>query len=232
MLLIGDRFCTLLETINDTRMVIKAQDLDIPDREPVRCYREYLGYCLGTRLGLSIPKTRLLLHPRYGRISAQYFVKEAQSMSEIEQRTLVISSLGFRIILFDLLCGNHDRRLDNLLTAHGIVMPIDFNVAFSFNEPVKFIELNLLIMRWFGIEGALCLRPHDWKLLSLEIKRLEHLLDRRYLNRCLDEIDPLFLPTCERNWLFKHLTGRLQLLYPSLEYWWQTTITPLHKWIY
>lgn len=233
MLLLGNKFCTFLEVIDGKYAVLKAQDYCIPDREKVFCFREYLGYCLGTRLGLVIPRTQLLLHSHYGRVSAQQYVSEAKPVSRAMQRSLATSTLGFRIMLLDLVCGNHDRRLDNLIEVNGTILPIDFNVAFVFKRPTSLFhaEVNTLVMRWFGIEGALTLQPDDRVRLLKEIERLEQLLNNQYLHYCLNEIEPLFLSVNERHWLFEQLMRRRQLLHSTIDQWWDKTIAPLHKWI-
>lgn len=230
MILLGDKFCTFLDRINGVYTVIKAQDFCIPGREPVRCFREFLGYHMGERIGLAMIETQLILHPRYGRISAQYFVQEARRISQADRQTLATDTVGFKIMLLDLLCGNHDRRRDNILKANRTIFPIDFNVAFAFRRPLMFVEFNAMVMRWLGLEGATTLDSMDRIRLTSEIAHLERRLNEHYLRSCLNAIHPAFLTLHEKRWLLGHLIQRLRLIRPAFEHWWETTIIPLFKW--
>lgn len=230
MILLGDKFCTFMDRIDGVDAVIKAQDMRIPGRDSVRCFREYLGYCLGVGVGLAMIDTRLIRHPHYGRISAQQFVCTAQRISRADRLALATETVGFKIMLLDLVCGNHDRRRDNILTANGTVFPIDFNVAFGFRRPLMFAEFNTMVMRWFGLDGTLALQASDRVRLTSEISQLEDRLNESYLRSCLDAIHPAFLAVHEKRSLLEHLIQRLRLVRPAFEHWWETTITPLFKW--
>src|SRR6266545_4239993 len=115
MQVIGTRFSTWVGSFNGADHVWKAMDVSLPNRKPSSCFRELLGFRLGSRLGLAVPATRLVYDERYGRVSVQRVIAGARSPTPGEQHALATSRTGLRILLLDLLCRNHDRRPANLL---------------------------------------------------------------------------------------------------------------------
>lgn len=228
MLLIGQKYCTFLGHIENRLCIIKAQDISIYNRKPVQCYREYLGYLIGKRLGLQVPKTHLLVHPVYGRISVQHFLYEARRIPLSLYNSLKTSAVGLKIILFDLICANRDRRQDNVLELSGAVLPIDFNVAFKFDVSNNFYaEANSIFMRWLGIDGVLGLHREDRDRLHTVTQTMQRLIDRYYLHYCLKEIEPCFLSSEEKEQLLFRICYRIDNLQRFLEEWWAKTIEPL-----
>ncbi|MFX0197876.1 MAG: hypothetical protein ACFFCW_17275 [Candidatus Hodarchaeota archaeon] len=228
MILIGQKFCTFLGVIEDELFIIKAQDVSVSNRKPIRCYREYLGYLIGTRLGLKVPKTHLLVHSVYGRISVQNFIYNARRIPLSLYHSLKTSTVGFKITLLDIICGNHDRRPDNVLELSGAVLPIDFNVAFGFNgENAFYAEANTIIMSWLGVDGILELHQEHRHRLQTEARTVQRLVDKQYLHYCLQKIEPCFLSSGEKERLFVRIWDRIDNLQGFLEEWWQQTVAPL-----
>src|SRR5262245_52173983 len=131
---VGKRFGTWVETLDGVEHVWKSMDFAPPGREPSACYRELLGFQLGSRLGLAMLETRLFRHPVYGRVSVQRMIRGARPAGAAERQALALATTGLRILLLDLLARNPDRRAANLLVAGAVVFPIDFNVAFDYGE--------------------------------------------------------------------------------------------------
>jgi hypothetical protein len=230
MRLIGTRFSTWRVRLGGADHVLKSMDFVPPGREPSLCFRDFLGYRLGSRLGLAVPATRLLRHPRWGRCSAQLWIAGARPPTAAEQRRLAPAAAGLRILLLDLLSRNGDRRADNLLVAGPAVFPIDFNVAFDFpDDGLSYEECRDQIMRWFGLAGVLGLGPGDRDRLLGEGRRLAGLLSDPYLNFALGLVDDPFLSGPDRARLLACLRRRRDALGPSLARWWDETVNPLHR---
>jgi hypothetical protein len=228
MILIGQKFCTFLGVIEDELFVIKTQDISVSSRKPIRCYSEFLGYLIGKRLGLPVPKTHLLIHSALGRISVQHFLYEARRIPMSLYNSLKTSTVGLKIILLDLICANHDRRPDNVLELSGAAIPIDFNVAFQFNSTNNFYaEANSIFMRWFGIVGVLDLHQEDYYRLQTMARIVQRRVDKQYLHWCLQEIEPCFLSSAEKERISVCIYDRIDNLQGFLEEWWQQTMAPL-----
>lgn len=233
MILIGESFSTYLAMVEGEPSIVKTQDVCAPGRQPVLCYREALGYRIGTRLGLPIPPTRLGVDPRLGRISLQHWVANARHLSAAHHRRLATTRAGFRIVLFDLLCDNHDRRPENLIQRNGTAFAIDFNAAFGFRQreiqrEIQGVAEESIISKWFGIDGALALEPADRAALTTEVGRLEKVLDPKYLHCCVRELPAAFLAREEKEVLLEHLLERRRRVRPTVERWWNINIAPLH----
>lgn len=228
MRLIGRRFSTWIEHSLDMDWIIKSMDLVPPDREPSICYRDYLGFRLGARLGLAVPETRLDLLETYGRCSVQCCVPGAREVTSGEQQSLCASPTGLRIMLLDLLCRNRDRRLENLLLVGGVYFPIDFNVAFRFDDrPIPSAESSRIIMNWLGIEGALTTAARGWDALSRQVESVQNLLSEHFLTYAISSVGQEFLSGDERTRVLGELLRRRQALPAFLGRWWQETAIPL-----
>ena len=131
MWLIGETFVTYRMTVEGDISIVKMEDYPVPGRENPRIYREYLASHLAARIELPVPPTRLRQDPRYGRMSVQQYVHRATKPDPLWLERMATSTLGMRIALFDLVCGNHDRKPDNLLQRGTAMIPIDFNTAFQ-----------------------------------------------------------------------------------------------------
>jgi hypothetical protein len=201
MFLIGEKFVTYLMLFEGEAAIVKMDDYAVPGRENTRSYREYLAFRLASRIGLSVPRTSLQQHPRYGRLSVQRYVHGARKPTLSLLERMATSSLGIRIALFDVLCGNYDRKLDNLLQLGTDIIPIDFNVAFQemttgcdFDE-----ETGMILARWFQIRGILSLTSAHRSLLLGEARQIAERLDDAFIRSCLAEIPPIFVIRQKRN---------------------------------
>lgn len=229
MRLLGRKYATVLDATDGELTVLKLEDCEVEGRSPVRCHREYLGHRLGARLGLAVPRTRLLVHPRYGRASAQVYLAGARPVTSSEMRALARSRVGLRILLLDLLTANSDRREDNLLLRGDTVFPIDYNVAFAYaNEGARPIPIAALLMRWVGIDGALLFGTGERRMLQEELSRLEGLIADGFVRAVVAEIDPAFLRPGEAARLAREICARRSALRVAVDAWWRTSIRPLH----
>jgi len=227
--LIGSRYSTFLVDIDDQRCLVKTMDLDVPDRRPVQCHRELLGYLLATRLGLAVPPTSLLEHPVWKRVSVQRWIEDARPLTLEERQTLRLEPTGLRILLLDLLIANRDRSVANLLTARGVVFPIDFNVAFAFGvESARLDEPNSMIMRWLDIGGVLALRHDHLAALLVEIDRALHLVSMEFVHYAVGQLPEAFLAPGERQQLIAGLRTRRSALATWIQTFWRETVAPLH----
>lgn len=210
--------------------MIKAMDLVVANRSPVRCYREALGQKLATRLGLAVPETRLLDLPELGRVSVQRWIDDARALTPERRAVLVREPIGMRILLLDLLVANRDRTSDNVLERNELVFPIDFNVAFSFSDdPPRVEEPAMTILRWLGIPGALALDPTGRAMLLAEVDRAEHLLSPAYLRFVVGEIPDKFLLPGERERLLAGLEARRALLRGWVWAFWHDSVEPFYR---
>lgn len=231
MQLLGNRFCTFHDVLYGQQVIIKAEDFVVPHREQVRCFREYLGSLLAQRIGLPVPQTTLMQHERYGRISCQRFYPHARTISLAEMRAISATETGIRILLLDILCGNQDRRHENLIVRGTQLVPIDFNVAFAFKKKLSSTDINSWVGNWFGFETILALQPADWTKFSEELDFVLGRLDEQYLQKAVNYIDPHFLLFNERAWLLQHLLDRRNLLRGCIEEWWCSNVNAL-SWIH
>jgi hypothetical protein len=230
MYVVGRRYSTWVDAIDGVDYVWKSMDVAPPGREPSLCFREFLGFCLGSRLGLAVPATELRCDRRYGRVSVQRLIVGSRAPMVEEQRAVATSTSGVRILLLDLVIRNPDRRAANLLLAGNTVFPIDFNVAFDFDgDGLAYAEFRDLIMRWIGLPGVLRLLPTDRACFQEEARRMEHLLSTPYLTYTLNLVDDRFLSADDRTRLRLGLERRRDAVGPMLERWWHETVRPLHR---
>ena len=226
MNLVGTRYATFL----DRDLLVKAEDLEVPERLPVRCYREALGARLASRLGLASPPGELLVDLDRGRLFKRPWLFRAATPGKGDLAALLSSPEGLRILLLDVLIANHDRRVDNLLVLEGQLIPIDFNVAFGFatgrapSEPA-----DTTIMRWFGTRGVLALHRDVRQRLDEEISRLLHLLGEPYIHWAVAQIPDVFISPEERLLLLEGLLFRREHLASWINDWWDMTVAPLHR---
>jgi len=226
---VGTRFATFLAQVAGRPAIVKAEDYTVAELRPVRVHREWLGARLASRIGLAVPATRLAVHPVVGRLSVQDFVTGARRISAEELRRVATTPEGLRIMLFDVLIANHDRRPDNLLILGNAVLAIDFNVGFDFAEvPIGWSPTTLMQL-WLGIDGMLAFRPDDRQRLDDEAARIEALLDENYLADTVAAIGEAFLPGSERALLLEGLLARRRTLRRwALDFWTQH-IAPIHR---
>jgi hypothetical protein len=226
MNLIGTRYATF----HAGPWLVKAQDLKVPDRLPVICYREALACALGTRLGLTIPVTHLVEHPEHGRIATQPWLDHARPPSPQQLADLRFAPTGIRILLLDLLIANSDRRDDNLLDLGGTIAPIDFNVSCAFaREGGRYEPPDMTIMRWFGTAGVLGLPRDGLATLTGEIERFEHLISEPYLHFACERLPDAFIDELERKRLVQALVLRRRDIGAWLRDWWHRTVEPFHR---
>jgi hypothetical protein len=227
---IGRRYATFAATVDGQPSVVKAMDPRPGEGVAVRCYREALGARLGTRLGLAVPRTSLVEHPEWGRISVQRWVGGARPLSAGRWAELARSPPGLRILLLDLLVANRDRHRENLLERDGAVFPIDFNVAFGFaDDPPRVEPAGDTILRWLGVGGAAALAPRDLGGMLAEAHRAERALSPEYLHCAVADLPERFLRCGERERLLAGLLERRTLLEPWVRRFWCETIEPLHR---
>ena len=226
MNLIGHKYATF----RDGPLLVKAQDLSVRGRLPVACYREALAYRLGTRLGLAIPPTELLTHPKHGRLSVQRWLEDARPPSQERLDCLRFEPTGIRILLLDLLVANADRRDENLIERDGTILPIDFNVAFAFAGATPRIEMpEMTIMRWFGTAGVLALPTDGMSHLEAQVASFEHLISDPYIRFAVAQLPDEFVTAPERERLQQGLASRRAAMATWLRDWWQRTVEPLHR---
>lgn len=226
MNLIGTQYATFQAGTS----LVKVQDFVVPDRLPVRCYREALGCRLGARLGLSVPPAELVVDPVFGRVSIQPWLASARAPSTGRLADFRFEPDGIRTLLLDLLIANPDRRNANLLQLDELIVPIDFNVAFGFASDVPRVEdPDLTIMRWFGTRGVLALPRNGLVAIETEIARLEHLLDERYIRAAARSLSERFIDAPERERLTRGLLDRRAQLGAWIREWWHRTVVPLHR---
>ncbi len=224
------RYSVWLEALDGLDHVWKSMDFSERCPAPSLCYREYLGFLLGTRLGLAVPSTRLLRDPRYGRISVQRFITGARPVTTAERDGLAGTPTGIRLLILDLICRNPDRTNANLLIRDGAVFPIDFNVAFDFQDDrLDDNKFRSFITHWFGPAGVVLLSPRDGDRLLLELERAAHLLGDSFLDHSVALVDDEFLAEEERVTLLDGLKRRRDILRPTLARWWEETVAPVHR---
>ena len=229
MTLIGEVFATYRMSVEDKIAVVKMEDYSVPGRKNSRCYREYLAFRLASRIGLSVPHTSLLQDPQYGRVSVQQYVHEATKPTQSLLKKIATCPLGMRIALFDILCGNHDRKPDNLLQLGTEIIPIDFNTAFQATTDADFDqETNIILARWFQIRGILSLKPPHQSLLLGEVRQMVERLDDSFLQACLADIPISFCTQEEVEQVRDFLMARRDQLYTSVSTWWEENVAPLH----
>lgn len=226
MILIGTRFATF----RDEGFLVKSEDLHVPERSPVRCYREALGFMLASRLGFAVPPATLRQHPHHGRVVTRRWLQAAHVATDTELAALAPSAQGVRVLLLDLLVANRDRRRDNILMMNGELMPIDFNVAFGFaDETARTEPPDQTIMRWFGLENVLAL-PHGVRAtFDTEAARFHHVLDERYLRWSVAQVPDDFLTSDERSRVLAGLLTRRACLSSWLADWWRAAVEPIHR---
>lgn len=228
MKLLGTRYATFLATIGGETCVVKSQDFAPLELLPVKCHRELLGHMLGRRLGLPVPPVRLLVDDVLGRISAQKFLGDARRLRPENFSELMMSVTGFRILLLDLLIANSDRRGDNLLSLGELVIPVDYNVAFAMETSGDRKQIfDPIVMRWFGIEGALRLGPSNWEQLRLEAMRAGALLSEEYLRYAVSQLRAPFIEAEESDQLEHRLLTRRARLLSDLDAWYSETVQPI-----
>ncbi|MGK7895252.1 MAG: hypothetical protein AB4372_16925 [Xenococcus sp. (in: cyanobacteria)] len=230
MILIGEKFATYLMSVGSEMAIVKMEDYSVPGRDNTRVYREYLAFRLGSRIGLPMPHTSLRQDIRYGRLSVQEYIRGATKPTRAFLERIVIQPLGFRIALFDILCGNHDRKPDNLLQLGTEIIPIDFNTAFQKTTIGSDLdqEIDMILARWFQIRGILSLTPAHKSLLVGEVRWLFDHLDDSFLHACLAEIPTAFCTPPEIEQVRDFLVERRDRLHTSVSKWWEKNIAPLH----
>jgi hypothetical protein len=228
MKLIGRNFSTWIDHSEGQIWVIKAMDLVPPKREPSLCFRDYLGFRLGARLGLAVPDTRLTHLEPYGRCSMHCFVEGAREVTDVQRQAVAASATGLKILLLDLLCRNRDRRHHNLLLAGGVYFPIDFNAAFCFAN-VGHEDSARIIMNWLGVGGARAVAARGREVLFRQVETARHLISERFLVYALSTIGEEFLCAAEREYLLHELIRRREDLPGYLDRWWQDTATRLEN---
>ena len=230
MWLIGEKFVTYRMAVEGDLSIVKMEDYPVPGRENPRVYREYLAFRLASRIGLAVPPTRLRQDPRYGRVSVQQYVHGATKPDPLWLERMATSALGMRIALFDLVCGNHDRKPDNLLQLGTAMIPIDFNTAFQHTTTGGDFdgEADIMLARWFRIRGMLSLTPAHRACLLGEAQRLVARVDDAVLPACLAEIPAPFCDPAEAAHVQAFLGARRDRLQASVVTWWDKTVAPLH----
>jgi len=231
MWLIGEKFVTYRMAVEGDISIVKMEDYPVPGRENPRIYREYLASRLAARIELPVPPTRLRQDPRYGRVSVQQYVHRATTPDPLWLERMATSTLGMRIALFDLVCGNHDRKPDNLLQLGTAMIPIDFNTAFQHTTTWGDFdgETDIMLARWFRIRGMLSLTPAHRSWLLGEAKQMSERLDDAFLHVCLAEIPPAFCGPAEAAHVQAFLGARRDRLHASVATWWDNTVAPLHS---
>jgi hypothetical protein len=228
--LLGSRFATWLTTHDGQLAVVKSMDVAPPHRETSPCWREFLGWRLGTRLGLAVPETQLRHDPHVGRISVQRFIAGARPSAVREFGELMVTRRGFRILALDFVSRNPDRRPDNVLVRGDVVYPIDFNVAFDYSgDSLAQSEVSTLVSRTFQIDGIvrlLKLQPSDF---IDEIRKAQHLLSHEYLQHAIDGISSPFITQAQRERLIRGLQRRRDALVSTMQQWWAQTVSPLQR---
>jgi hypothetical protein len=230
MWLIGEKFVTYRMAVEGVMSIVKMEDYRVPGRENTRAYREYLAFQLASRIGLPVPHTTLRHDPRYGRMSVQRYVHGATKPDLVLLEQMATSSLGIRLALFDLLCGNHDRKADNLLQRGTDIIPVDFNTAFHLTTPGSDFDADtdVILARWFHIRGMLALTPTHRSCLLGEAQRLRARLVTAFLHACLAAIPPPFCDAAEAEQVQQFLVARRDRLPTAVAVWWDTNIAPLH----
>ena len=230
MVLIGEKFVTYRMVVEGDLSIVKMEDYHVPGRENTCVYREYLAFRLASRIGLPVPRTSLRQDPRYGRVSVQRYVHGATQPDPFLLEQMATYSLGTRIALFDLLCGNHDRKPGNLLQLGTDIIPVDFNTAFQHATTGGDFdaETDLILARWFRIRGMLSLTPAHRSCLLGEAQRMSARLDDTFLHACLAEIPPPFCAPAEAAHVQAFLVARRDRLQASVSTWWNTNVAPLH----
>jgi hypothetical protein len=230
MWLIGEKFVTYRMAVEGDLSIVKMEDYPVPGRENPRVYREYLAFRLAARIGLPVPCTRLRQDLRYGRVSVQRYVHGATRPDPLWLDQMVTSALGMRIALFDLVCGNHDRKPDNLLQLGTAMIPIDFNTAFQHTTTGGDFdgESDIMLARWFRICGILSLTPVHRGWLLGEAKQMSERLDDAFIHACVAEIPTPFCDPVEAAQVGNFLGARRDRLHASVSTWWDQTVAPLH----
>ena len=230
MVHIGEIFATYRMSVGGEIAIVKMEDYPVPERENSRCYREYLAFRLATKIGLSVPCTSLRQDPQYGRLSVQQYVHGATKPTQSFLERIATRPLGMRIALFDILCGNHDRKPDNLLQLGTEIIPVDFNTTFQITTTSCDFdqETDIILARWFQIRGMLSLKPTHRQLLVDEARRLVERLDDSFLHSCLAEIPTPFCDSAEAEQVWDFLASRRDRLHASVSSWWDKNIAPLH----
>jgi hypothetical protein len=230
MVLIGKKFATYQMSVASEIEIVKMEDYSVPGRNNTRCYREYLAFRLASQIGLAVPHTSLRQDPQYGRLSVQRYIQGATKPTQSFLEQMATSAIGIRIALFDILCGNHDRKPDNLLQLGTDLIPIDFNTAFQttttdcdFDQ-----EADIILARWFQIRGILSLRPAHRSLLLEETCRMVERLEDSFLHTCLAEIPTPFCGSVEAEQVRSFLIARRDRLHTSVSMWWDENVAPLH----
>jgi hypothetical protein len=230
MWLIGEKFVTYRMAVEGDISIVKMEDYRVPGRENTRAYREYLAFRLASRIGLPVPRTRLRQDPRYGRMSVQQYMHGATPPHPCLLAQMATSLLGRRVALFDLLCGNHDRKPDNLLQLGTAIIPVDFNTAFQHTTPGGDFEAetDVILARWFRIDGMLSLTPAHRAHLLGEAQQMRARLDTAFLHACLAELPTPFCAPAEAAQVQKFLVARRDRLPTAVATWWDTHVAPLH----
>lgn len=229
MIVIGKRYATLLGKLDGQPVVVKLQDLPVDQRRPVVVHRELVGARLAERLGVPVPETRLAMHPHLGRLSLQRFVVGARPPSAGELAALRQSAPGWRLLLLDLVIGNHDRRIDNLIvTPAGSWMAFDFNVAFPFEDCRRAEEPSMTIQRWMGLSAA-TLPKSQRTSINAEVARTQRLLADDFLDELLERVPAAFVSSAVRRRLLDGMVARRRALAGWIDHWWQTTVAPVHR---
>ena len=228
--LIGDTFATYLMAIDGETAIVKMEDYPVSGRKNTRVYREYLAFRLASRVGLDVPNTSLRRSPQYGRMSIQRYIHGATEPLPQLLDYLLLRPLGMRIVLFDILCGNHDRKPNHLLQHGALIIPIDFNTAFQLTSTVGTFkeEVDAIFARWFRIRNILSLTAAHRSVLLGEARRMVTLLDNSLLRACLAEIPRPFCGPTELEQVRTFLSARRDALCDSALKWWDENVAPLH----
>jgi hypothetical protein len=228
--LLGSRFATWLTMHDGELAVVKSMDVAPPHRETSPCWREFLGWRLGTRLGLAVPVTQLDYDPCMGRISVQRFIAGARPSTAAEFGELIVTRRGFRILALDFVARNPDRRPENVLVRGDVVFPIDFNVAFDHTgDTLAQHEVNTFVSRMFQVDGIGRLVKLQAPAFVDELRRAEQLLSYAYLAHAVDGISSVFITEAQREELIRGLNRRRDALVSAMQQWWAETVLPLQR---
>lgn len=157
----------------------------------------------------------------------QLFLDGCRTISNFEKKLLINSKLGRRILIFDLLIQNYDRKNSNIILSNNSIMPIDFNIAFNFdNKKNNYAIFENIMMTWFGMNNIIKVRKNELALYLNEAHDVFKYITIDILKKIIESIDRRF---CSLNEKYKILIGLLKnrnLVINFLYYYWYNTILP------
>ena len=223
---LSNKFATFVDVINGQKFIIKSMDF-YNDREPVLCFREYFGYKIGRALGLFIPPTILTIIPTYGRVSMQIYVEGCRHITDSEKKYLARTPLGNRILIFDLLTRNHDRRNENVLVNDRNIFPIDFNVAFNLSEKENtFSAFKNISMSWFGLHNIVGLKKTDLFAFLDEAYYAQDIITDEFIVCLIKSVDERFCGAEKIKKVAYNLRKNRQLIPYFLQIFWEKVVLP------